>query len=78
MPSFELSKQIYLALDATDRSHQSSDRARKAGHMKLAKRTFSVLAVAAAILTLIEANFGRSVQARTLVQDSAPQASDTP
>jgi hypothetical protein len=45
--------------------------------MKLAKRTLPFLAVATAMLLVTETNFGRSVQARTLVQDSTTDASDT-
>ena len=45
--------------------------------MKLAKRTLFFLAAATAILLVTEANFGRSVQARTLVQNSTTEASDT-
>jgi hypothetical protein len=42
--------------------------------MKLAKRTLSFLAVATAMLVVTETNFGRSVQARTLVQNSTTEA----
>jgi hypothetical protein len=45
--------------------------------MKLAKRTLPFLAVATAMLLVTETNFGPSVQARTLVQDSTTNASDT-
>jgi hypothetical protein len=45
--------------------------------MKLAKRTFSLLAIATAMLLVTETNFGGSVQARTLVQNSTADASDT-
>jgi hypothetical protein len=45
--------------------------------MKLAKRTFSWLAVAATILILTETNFGRPIPAKTPVQNSATEASDT-
>jgi len=45
--------------------------------MKLAKRTLSFLAAATAMLLVTETNFGRSVQARTLVQNSTTEASDT-
>ena len=44
--------------------------------MKLAKRTLSFLAFATATLLVTEANFGRPVQARTLVQNSTTDASD--
>ena len=45
--------------------------------MKLAKRTLSLLAIATAMLLVTETNFGGSVQARTLVQNSTADASDT-
>ena len=45
--------------------------------MKLAKRTLSLLAIATAMLLVTETNFGGSVQARTLVQNSTTAASDT-
>jgi hypothetical protein len=45
--------------------------------MKLAKRTVSFLAVTTAMLFVTETNFGRSVQARTPVQSSTTDASDT-
>ncbi len=41
------------------------------------KRTLSFLAVATAMLVVTETNLGRSVQARTLVQNSTTEASDT-
>jgi hypothetical protein len=50
---------------------------RKAGSMKLAKRTLSFLAVTTVVLLVTETNFGRSVQARTPVQSSTTDASDT-
>jgi hypothetical protein len=50
---------------------------RKAGFMKLAKRILSFLAVTTAVLLVTETNFGRSVQARTPVQSSTTDASDT-
>jgi hypothetical protein len=46
------------------------------GYVKLAKRTLSFLAFATATLLVTEANFGRPVQARTLVQNSTTDASD--
>jgi hypothetical protein len=45
--------------------------------MKIAKRTLSLLAAATAMLLVKEAKFGRPVQARTLVQNSTTEASDT-
>jgi len=45
--------------------------------MKVAKRTLFFLAAATAMLLVIEVNFGRPVQARTLFQNSTPEASDT-
>lgn len=45
--------------------------------MKLAKRTLSFFLVATAILLVTKTNFGRSVQARTPVQSSTRDASDT-
>jgi hypothetical protein len=45
--------------------------------MKLAKRTLFFLATATAMLLVMETNFGRSVQARTLAQNSTPEESDT-
>src|ERR1700722_19253998 len=50
---------------------------RKAGYMRLAKTTLSFLAVAAAMLLVAAPNFGRPVRARTLVQNSTTEASDT-
>ena len=47
------------------------------GYMKVAKRTLFFLAAATAMLLVIEVNFGRPVQARTLFQNSTPEASDT-
>jgi hypothetical protein len=47
------------------------------GYMKVAKRTLFFLAAATAMLLVIEAKFGRPVQARTLFQNSTPEASDT-
>src|ERR1700761_2673251 len=46
--------------------------------MKLATRTLFFLAAATAILFVTEADFGRAVQARTPVQNSTTEASDTP
>jgi hypothetical protein len=45
--------------------------------MKPAKRTPFSFASATAMILVIETNFGRSVQARTLVQNSTPEDSDT-
>jgi hypothetical protein len=45
--------------------------------MKLAKRTFSLLVIATAMLLVTETNLGGSVQARTLVQNSTAEANDT-
>jgi hypothetical protein len=45
--------------------------------MKLATRTLSFLAVATAMLLVTETNFGRPAQARTVVQNSTTEASDT-
>jgi hypothetical protein len=44
--------------------------------MKLAKRTLFFLAAATAMLLVTETNFGRSVQARTPVQNSTTEATD--
>ena len=45
--------------------------------MKLAKRTLSFLAAATAMLLVAVANFERPAQARTLVQNSTTDTSDT-
>jgi hypothetical protein len=45
--------------------------------MKPAKRALCLLAIAIAMFLVTETNFGRTVQARTLVQNSATDASDT-
>jgi hypothetical protein len=45
--------------------------------MKLEKRTLFFLAAATAMLLVTETNFGRPVQARTLVRNSTTEASDT-
>ena len=45
--------------------------------MKLAKRTLFLLAAATAMLLVTETNFGRPVQARSLVQNSTTDTSDT-
>ncbi len=45
--------------------------------MKLAKKTLFFLAATTAMFLVTEMNFGRSVQARTLVQDSTREVSDT-
>ncbi len=45
--------------------------------MKFATRTLSFFAVATVMLLVTKANFGRPVQARTVVQSSTMEASDT-
>jgi hypothetical protein len=45
--------------------------------MKLAKRRLSLLAVTTAMLLVTKTNFGQPVRARTLVQNSTTDASDT-
>ena len=45
--------------------------------MKLAKRTLFLLAAVTAMLLVTETNFGRPVQARSLVQNSTTDTSDT-